>query len=82
MRFDIHRLQQLDERAKSGQMTSEDRQLLVALIRSHSALLNLLKDPATTRDDLAPYLSDDDNDTALDAATSDRSDSPREGRSE
>lgn len=63
MRWDIQQLKQLDQRAKWGRMSSEDRRLLVALIASHVELLNLWKDPHTTFDDLAPHLRSDENDT-------------------
>lgn len=82
MRLDINRLKELAQRAKSGRMTSEDRQLLVALIESHRELVNLLKDPDTSLDDLSPYLPRDENDTAADGAASDRSDWLAKGRNE
>jgi hypothetical protein len=82
MRFDINQLNQLDQRAKSGQMTTEDRRLLVALIKSHTELVNLLKDPDTSLKDLYAYLPSDKNDTATDGAACDRSDSLPEARDE
>jgi hypothetical protein len=59
MPLDVHQLKQLkqlDQRALSGQMTSEDRPLLRALIESYGQLVDLLKDPDTTRDDLSPFV--------------------------
>jgi hypothetical protein len=52
----LKQLKQLDERAQSGQMTSEDRQLLRALIAAHTELVDLLEDPDTTLEDLSPFL--------------------------
>ena len=59
MPLDVHQLKQLkqlDQRALSGQMTSEDRPLLRALIESYGQLVDLLKDPDTTLEDLAPFV--------------------------
>lgn len=81
MRLDIQQLKQLDQRAKLGRMTSEDRRLLVALMDSHVELLNLLKDPNTALD-LAPHLRSDENDTGTAGPANERSDSFPEGRSE
>jgi hypothetical protein len=85
MPLDIHQLKQLgqlDQRAKSGQMTSEDRQLLMKLIESHIELVSLLKDPNTSLDDVYQYLSPDGNETAIDDAASDRSESLPQDRDE
>lgn len=81
MRLDIQQLKQLDQRAKLRRMTSEDRRLLVAMIESHVELLNLLKDPNTTLDDLAPHLRSDENDTGTAGPANERRDSFPEGRS-
>lgn len=58
----LKQLKRLDQRAQSGQMTSEDFRLLRSLIESHRELVNLLKDPDTSRDDLSAYLPDYEND--------------------
>ena len=82
MRFNIDQLKQLGQRAKSGQMTREDRRLLVALIESHAELVNLLKDPDTSLADLASYLPMDEHDTATAGPGRGRSDSLLEGQDE
>ena len=59
MPLDAHQLKQLkqlDERAQAGKMTSEDRQLLRALIAAHTELVDLLEDPDTTLEDFSPVL--------------------------
>ena len=72
----LKQLKQLEQAAKSGQMSSEDRRLLQALIKSHRELVNLLKDPNTSRDDLAAYFPGYENDqTAEDAVAPDHIDS-------
>ena len=73
MGLDDKQLKQLDQRAKSGQMTSEDCRLLQALIKSHPKLVNLLKDSDTSLEDLYEYLPSDENDTTTDGVTGDRS---------
>ena len=75
MPLDINQLKQLSQRAKSGQLSDEDAQLLGALIQSYKELVDLLKDPSTSQDDLDQYLRSDKNDTAADDAARDRSDS-------
>jgi hypothetical protein len=82
MRLDDNQLKQLAQRAKSGQMTSEDCRLLQALIKSHTKLVNLLKDPDTSRQDLYEYLPSDENDTPTEGVAGDRSDSLPEAREE
>ena len=57
-----NQLKQLDQRAQSGQMTSEDFRFLRTLIKSHMELVNLLKDPDTSRGDLSAYLPGYEND--------------------
>lgn len=78
MRLDINQLKQLDQRTKSGQMTSEDCRLLVALIESYNIeLVSLLKAPDTSLDDPSTYLLSDKHDTATDGVPSDRTNSLR-----
>ncbi len=72
----LKQLKQLEQRANSGQMSSQDFRLLQALIKSHRELVNLLKDPNTSRDDLSVYLPGYENDqTAEGTVASDRIDS-------
>ena len=54
----LKQLEQLDQRINSGQHTAEDCRLLRTLIASYGELLNLLKDPDTTLDDIFPHLPD------------------------
>ena len=82
MRLDDNQLRRLAQQAKSRQMTSEDCRLLQALIKSHTKLVNLLKDPDTTRQDLYEYLPSDENDTTIAGVASDRGDSLPESREE
>ena len=86
MPLDVHQqkqltqLTQLELRAKSEQFTREDGQLVKALIASHIELVNLLKDPDATLDDVYAYLRTNENHTASDDAASDRSDTLPAGR--
>ena len=82
MPLNINQLKQLDERAKSGQFTPEDCQLLRTLIASHRELVNLLKDPDSTLDDLYACLPSDGNDTLSAGPASDRIDSFGQGPEE
>jgi len=82
MPLDINQLKKLHERAKSRQLTAEDRELVIALIQSYRELVNLLKDPGTSLDDLYQHLGSYENDTASGDATNDRSDSIQEAREE
>jgi len=85
MPLDVHQLkqlEQLEQRAKSEQFTREDCQLVKTLIASHIELVNLLKDPDATLDDVYAYLRTNENDTASDDAASDRRDSPPQGPDE
>ncbi len=82
MALDIHQLKRLDQRAKSRQFTAEDYQLLRTLLGSHRKLVNLLKDPDTSLDDLYQHLSGDEHDTATDVTASDSLESLPEGRDE
>ena len=85
MPLDIHQLKQLkqlDQRAQSGQMTSEDRPLLAALIESHRELVNLLKNPDSTLDDLSPFLESYEKYIEAEDAGSEYSDSLPENRDE
>ena len=85
MPLDVHQLKQLEQlelRAKSEQFTREDRQLVKALIASHIELVNLLKDPDTSLDDVYQHLSSDENDTPASDPASDRTESLPEGRGE
>ena len=65
-------LTQLGQHAESEQFTREDCQLIKALIASHIELVNVLKDPDATDDDVYAHLSTDNNATASDDAASDR----------
>ena len=78
----LKQLKQLDQRAQSGQMTSEDRPLLAALIESHRELVNLLKNPDTTLEDLAPFLESYEQYLEAEDVGSERSDSLPENRDE
>ena len=78
MPLNINQLKQLEQRAKSGQLTPEDRQLLRRLIASHRELLNLLKDPDSTLEDLYACLPSDGNDRRSTDHASDRIDSHRQ----
>ena len=85
MPLDVHQLKQLkqlDERAQSGQMTSEDRELLVALIKSHRELVTLLENPDTTLDDLSPFVESYQKYLEAEDVGSERSDSLQENRDE
>ena len=85
MPLDVHQLKQLkqlDERAQSGQMTSEDRELLVALIKAYSELVNLLENPDTTRDDLSLFVESYEKYLEAEGAGSERSDPLPENRDE
>ena len=77
MPLNINQLKQLEQRAKSGQFTPEDRQLLRRLIASHRELLNLLKDPDSTLEDLYACLPSEKNDRRSTDHVSDRIDSHR-----
>lgn len=81
MPLDIKQLKQLEERAKSGQFTGEDYQLLRTLIASHRELIHLLQDPDSSLDDLYACLPGDDNDT-LSTDCGDRLDSLPQNRDE
>ncbi len=70
---DINQLKTLPERVKSGQYTAEDCQLLETLIQSYRELMNLLRDPRTSRDDLDQHLRSYEKNTASDDAANDRS---------
>jgi hypothetical protein len=78
MPLDINQLKQLDLHAKSRQFTDEDYQLLRTLLGSHKELINLLKDPAATQEDLDRYLAKYEHDTATEHTTSDRIESSPE----
>jgi len=78
----LKQLKQLDQRAQLGQMTSEDRQLLRALIASHTELVDLLENPDTTLEDLSPFLESYKEYGAAENAGSERSDSLPENRDE
>jgi hypothetical protein len=85
MPLDTHQLKQLEQlklRAKSEQFTREDGQLVKALIASHIELVNLLKDPDATLDDVYAYLQTNENDTASDDAASDRGNTLPQNRNE
>ena len=85
MPLDVHQLKQLkqlDQRALSGQMTSEDRPLLRALIESYGQLVDLLKDPHTTRDDLSPFVESYKQYLEAEDVNSERSGALREDRDE
>jgi hypothetical protein len=78
----LKQLKQLDERAQSGQMTSEDRQLLRALIAAHTELVDLLEDPDTTLEDFSPFLESYEQYLQAEDAGSEGSDSLPEKREE
>ena len=82
MPLDINQLKKLHERAKSRQLTAEDRELVIALIQSYRELVNLLKDPDSTLDDLYACLPSDGNDTLSAGPASDRIDSFGQGPEE
>jgi hypothetical protein len=52
----LRQLKQLDVRAQADQLASQDRELVMALIKSYIELTDLLKDPDTTPDDLTPFI--------------------------
>jgi hypothetical protein len=52
----LRQLKQLDVRAQADQLASQDRELVMALIKSYIELTDLLKDPDTTSDDLTPFI--------------------------
>jgi hypothetical protein len=52
----LRQLKQLDVRAQSDRLASEDRELVMALIKSYMELTDLLEDPDTTLDDLSPFI--------------------------
>ena len=82
MPLNINQLKQLDERAKSEEFTPEDAELVRTLIASHRELVNLLKDPDNTLDDLYPYLPSDGNDTLSADPASDHIDPHRQAPGE
>ena len=75
MQLDINQLKRLDQCAKSRQFTAEDYQLLKTLFSTHRELVNLLKDPDTSLDDVYQYLERDENPTSADRPAGDRSES-------
>jgi len=80
MLLDRNQLKKLEQCAKSGQYTAEDIAALKTLICSHTDLMNLLKDPDTSLDDVYQYLSRDENETPTDRPASDRGESlPEDG---
>jgi len=52
----LRQLKQLDVRAQADQLASQDRELVMALIKSYIELTDLLEDPDTTLDDLTPFI--------------------------
>jgi len=85
MPLDVHQrkqLTQLELRAASEEFTRDDGQLVKTLITSYLELVNLLKDPHATLEDVYAYLRTNENDTASDDAARDRSDTLPEGRDE
>ena len=82
MQLDRNQLKKLEQCAESGQYTAEDIAVLKTLIRSHMDLINLLKDPDTSLDDVYQYLSRDENDTPADSSAGDRSESLPDDRDE
>ena len=82
MQLDRNQLKKLEQCAKSGQYTAEDIAVLGRLIRTHMDLMNLLKDPDTSLDDVYQYLSRDENDTPADSPAGDRSESLPDDRDE
>jgi len=52
----LRQLKQLDVRAQSDRLASQDRELVMALIKSYMELTDLLEDPDTTLDDLSPFI--------------------------
>ena len=75
MLLDRNQLKKLEQCAESGEYTAEDIGVLRALIRSHTDLINLLKDPDTSLDDVYQYLGQDENHTPADSPAADRRES-------
>ena len=73
MVLDSNQLDKLEQCAKSGRYAAEDIAVLQMLIRCHTDLMNLLKDPDTSLDDVYRRLSRDEDDTAADSSAGDRS---------
>lgn len=71
----LRQLKQLDERAQSERLSSEDRELVMALIKDYIELTDLLKNPETTLDDLSPFLESFEKYRQAEDADSERSDS-------
>ena len=82
MLLDENELNKLKQCAKSGQYTAEDIAVLGRLIRTHMDLMNLLKDPDTSLDDVYQYLSRDENDTPANSPAGDRRESLPDDRDE
>lgn len=82
MPLDRSQLNQLEQSAKSGKYTAEDIAVLRTLIRTHTDLINLLKDPDTSLDDVYQYLSRDEHDTPTDSPVGDRGESLPDDRDE
>jgi hypothetical protein len=66
MPLDDSQLDKLNECAKSGRYTAEDIAVLRTLIRQHTDLIKLLKDPNTSLDDVYRYISQDEGDSPAD----------------
>ena len=82
MPLDRNQLKKLQQCAVSGQYTAEDIAVLRTLIRSHTDLINLLKAPDTSLDDVYQYLSRDENDTPIDSPAGDLGESLPDDRDE
>ena len=82
MQLDDNQLNKLEQCAKSGRYTAEDIAVLKTLIRRHTDLIKLLKDPDTSLDDVYQYLSRDENDTPADSSTGDLSEPLPDDRDE
>lgn len=82
MPLDRNQLNKLRQSAKSGEYTAEDIAVLMTLISSYTDLINLLKDPDTSLDDVYQYLSRDENDTPTDSPAGDRGEPPPDDRNE
>ena len=71
MLLDKNELNKLKQCAKSGKYTAEDIAVLSKLISCHIDLMNLLKDPDTSLDDVYQYLGRDENHTSADSPAGD-----------
>ena len=71
----LRQLKQLDERAQSERLSSQDRELVMALIKDYIELTDLLENPDTTLDDLSPFIESFEKYRQAEDADSERGDS-------